>query len=133
MAYDNPIPGYHTNNTINLRLWAAKPDREFDLEAFNTGDYVQVRPQPDQLLGAEKQHIYKIGILSPMSHLLLVLVVSQPVKEHAICSSLSHSAHWFCNCKGPPKQPNAALKLGSLVINGVCHWCASHTELAEYD
>ena len=42
MAYDNPIPGYGTNNTINLRLWAAKPDREFDLEAFNTGDYIQV-------------------------------------------------------------------------------------------
>ena len=42
VAYDNPIPGFQTNNTINLRLWAAKPDREFDLEAFNTGDYVQV-------------------------------------------------------------------------------------------
>jgi glucan phosphorylase len=42
VAYDNPIPGFKTNNTINLRLWAAKPDREFDLEAFNTGDYVQV-------------------------------------------------------------------------------------------
>lgn len=41
VAYDNPIPGYGTNNTINLRLWAAKPDTEFDLEAFNTGDYVQ--------------------------------------------------------------------------------------------
>ena len=33
---------FGTNNTINLRLWAAKPDREFDLQAFNTGDYVQV-------------------------------------------------------------------------------------------
>ncbi len=42
MAYDNPIPGWDTANTINLRLWAAKPDREFDLQAFNTGDYVQV-------------------------------------------------------------------------------------------
>lgn len=42
VAYDNPIPGFNTNNTINLRLWAAKPDTEFDLEAFNTGDYVQV-------------------------------------------------------------------------------------------
>ncbi|GAB4815011.1 hypothetical protein N2152v2_002057 [Parachlorella kessleri] len=41
VAYDNPIPGFQTNNTINLRLWAAKPDREFDLQAFNTGDYVQ--------------------------------------------------------------------------------------------
>ena len=48
VAYDNPIPGFQTNNTINLRLWAAKPDREFDLQAFNTGDYVQVggRPKP---------------------------------------------------------------------------------------
>ena len=44
VAYDNPIPGYNTNNTINLRLWAAKPDTEFDLEAFNTGDYIQVMP-----------------------------------------------------------------------------------------
>lgn len=40
VAYDNPIPGYRTNNTINLRLWAAKPSGEFDLESFNTGDYV---------------------------------------------------------------------------------------------
>lgn len=42
VAYDMPIPGYKTRNTINLRLWASRPDREFDLEAFNTGDYVQV-------------------------------------------------------------------------------------------
>eukprot|EP00892_Ulva_mutabilis_P012207 jgi/Ulvmu1/9359/UM050_0111.1 len=41
VAHDNPIPGFNTRNTINLRLWAAKPDKEFDLEAFNTGDYVQ--------------------------------------------------------------------------------------------
>eukprot|EP00798_Chlamydomonas_sp_ICE-L_P020335 gene20335-27097_t len=39
-AYDNPIPGFGTNNCINLRLWAAKPSKEFDLEAFNTGDYI---------------------------------------------------------------------------------------------
>eukprot|EP00803_Ostreobium_quekettii_P001464 evm.model.scf_1283.3 EVM.evm.TU.scf_1283.3 scf_1283:33890-45391(+) len=41
VAYDNPIPGFETNNTINLRLWGAKPSKAFDLEAFNTGDYVQ--------------------------------------------------------------------------------------------
>lgn len=40
LAYDNPIPGYHTNNCLNLRLWAAKPSGEFDLQSFNTGDYV---------------------------------------------------------------------------------------------
>eukprot|EP00894_Picocystis_sp_ML_P001990 jgi/Pico_ML_1/52507/g3204.t1 len=31
---------YNTDNTINLRLWSGKPDHEFDLESFNTGDYV---------------------------------------------------------------------------------------------
>lgn len=36
VAYDNPIPGFGTENTINLRLWSAKPVRQFDLEAFNT-------------------------------------------------------------------------------------------------
>lgn len=28
LAYDNPIPGYDTYNTINLRLWKAAPARE---------------------------------------------------------------------------------------------------------
>ena len=37
MAYDNPIPGFGTRNCISLRLWSAKPSKEFDLEAFNTG------------------------------------------------------------------------------------------------
>lgn len=46
VAYDNPIPGFGTANTINLRLWASRPDKEFDLEAFNTGDYVQARATP---------------------------------------------------------------------------------------
>ncbi|WVY93404.1 hypothetical protein V8G54_032492 [Vigna mungo] len=40
VAYDNPIPGYGTRNTLNLRLWAAKPSNKFDLEAYNTGDYI---------------------------------------------------------------------------------------------
>ncbi|XP_057948578.1 uncharacterized protein LOC131144155 [Malania oleifera] len=40
VAYDNPIPGYGTRNTINLRLWAAKPSGQQDMEAYNTGDYI---------------------------------------------------------------------------------------------
>jgi starch phosphorylase len=39
MAYDTPIPGYHNNTVNNLRLWAAKASREFNLEYFNHGDY----------------------------------------------------------------------------------------------
>lgn len=42
MAYDNPIPGYATTTTSNLRLWDAVPITEFDLEAFNAGDYDKV-------------------------------------------------------------------------------------------
>ncbi|KAE8670166.1 hypothetical protein F3Y22_tig00112206pilonHSYRG00382 [Hibiscus syriacus] len=31
VAYDNPIPGYGTRNTIVLRLWAAKPSDELNM------------------------------------------------------------------------------------------------------
>lgn len=41
-AYDNPIPGYATPTTSNLRLWDAVPVHEFDLSAFNAGDYDRV-------------------------------------------------------------------------------------------
>lgn len=39
-AYDVPVPGYRTSTTSNLRLWNALPATEFDLQAFNAGDYV---------------------------------------------------------------------------------------------
>lgn len=39
VAYDVPIPGYRTYNTLNIRLWSAKPGKEFDLEHFNRGDF----------------------------------------------------------------------------------------------
>ncbi|HKK13554.1 MAG TPA: glycogen/starch/alpha-glucan phosphorylase [Gammaproteobacteria bacterium] len=41
MAYDTPIPGYHTNTVNNMRLWSAKATREFDLSYFNEGDYIK--------------------------------------------------------------------------------------------
>ncbi|KAI5657166.1 hypothetical protein M9H77_25959 [Catharanthus roseus] len=40
VAYDNPLPGYDTRNAINLRLWAAKPSGQYDMESYNTGDYI---------------------------------------------------------------------------------------------
>mmetsp|Transcript_93815 Transcript_93815/g.195696 ORF Transcript_93815/g.195696 Transcript_93815/m.195696 type:complete len:1305 (+) Transcript_93815:133-4047(+) len=39
MAYDNPIPGFDTYNTNNLRLWRALPSEEFDFQAFNEFRY----------------------------------------------------------------------------------------------
>jgi len=38
IAYDNPIPGYKTNNINNIRLWSSKPHKEFDLAMFNEGN-----------------------------------------------------------------------------------------------
>lgn len=40
MAYDVPVPGYKTDTVNTLRLWSAKSTREFNLETFNSGDYV---------------------------------------------------------------------------------------------
>ena len=39
VAYDNPIPGWKTDNTISLRLWGAEPINQFDLTAFNVAKY----------------------------------------------------------------------------------------------
>jgi starch phosphorylase len=39
--YDTPIPGYGTETVNTLRLWGARAVREFDLDEFNSGDYVR--------------------------------------------------------------------------------------------
>jgi len=39
VAFDTPIPGYETYNTLNIRLWSAQPSKEFDLDFFNKGDF----------------------------------------------------------------------------------------------
>ncbi|KAI8805271.1 glycosyl transferase [Cladochytrium replicatum] len=39
VAYDYPIPGFDTKNTINIRLWSSKPKKEFDFGLFNEGNY----------------------------------------------------------------------------------------------
>ncbi|KAH7425846.1 hypothetical protein KP509_11G073600 [Ceratopteris richardii] len=40
IAYDLPIPGYKTKNTINLRLWSTSvPAESFNLSAFNAGHH----------------------------------------------------------------------------------------------
>eukprot|EP00929_Paragymnodinium_shiwhaense_P042823 TRINITY_DN220_c0_g1_i14.p1 TRINITY_DN220_c0_g1~~TRINITY_DN220_c0_g1_i14.p1 ORF type:complete len:900 (+),score=295.85 TRINITY_DN220_c0_g1_i14:103-2802(+) len=41
MAYDNPIPGFDTYNTNNLRLWRSLPSEEFDFESFNESKYAE--------------------------------------------------------------------------------------------
>jgi glycogen phosphorylase len=45
MAYDNPIPGFDTFNTNNLRLWRSCPADEFDFDAFNESKYSEAIEQ----------------------------------------------------------------------------------------
>jgi starch phosphorylase len=40
MACDFLVPGYRNDEAINMRLWAAKSDTEFNLNYFNSGDYI---------------------------------------------------------------------------------------------
>ena len=40
VAYDTPVPGWHGRWSNTLRLWSAKPVREYELEPFNRGDYM---------------------------------------------------------------------------------------------
>ena len=45
-AYDTPVVGWQAKWANTLRLWAAKPERIFDLESFNRGDYAAAsRPE----------------------------------------------------------------------------------------
>ncbi|HEB96539.1 MAG TPA: glycogen/starch/alpha-glucan phosphorylase [Sedimenticola thiotaurini] len=41
MAFDTPIPGYHTDTVNNLRLWSARASHDFDLACFNEGNYIK--------------------------------------------------------------------------------------------
>jgi glycogen phosphorylase len=41
MACDTLIPGYGTDHVINMRLWAAKSSREFNLDLFKVGQYIK--------------------------------------------------------------------------------------------
>jgi len=40
MPYDTPVPGYRNNTCNTLRLWSAKAETSFNLNFFNTGDYI---------------------------------------------------------------------------------------------
>ncbi|GAA2013908.1 glycogen/starch/alpha-glucan phosphorylase [Nakamurella flavida] len=46
IPYNYMVPGYRTENVNALRLWSARATQAFDLQVFNSGDYLQaVRAQ----------------------------------------------------------------------------------------
>lgn len=40
MPYDTPVPGYGNNTVNTLRLWTAKAPQSFNLQFFNSGEYI---------------------------------------------------------------------------------------------
>ncbi len=45
VPYDMPIPGYGCDTVNTLRLYAARPSTEFDMQIFNEGDYFKAVEQ----------------------------------------------------------------------------------------
>ncbi|XP_055994060.1 glycogen phosphorylase, brain form [Sorex fumeus] len=41
MPYDTPVPGYKNNTVNTMRLWSAKAPKDFKLQDFNVGGYVE--------------------------------------------------------------------------------------------
>lgn len=41
MAYDFPMSGFRNGKVTNLRLWAGKASDDFDLNKFNSGNYIE--------------------------------------------------------------------------------------------
>ncbi len=48
MAYDYPVPGFQNETVNTLRLWAAKSTRDFNLDYFNSGDYIRAVENKDK-------------------------------------------------------------------------------------
>lgn len=48
MAYDIPVSGYGGETVNNLRLWAAKASRDFELKYFNEGNYIKAVEEKTQ-------------------------------------------------------------------------------------
>ena len=63
MACDTPIPGYRNDNVINMRLWAAKASRAFDLNFFNSGNYIQAVEEKEKSESISK-------VLYPADHIM---------------------------------------------------------------
>ena len=63
MACDTPIPGYRNDNVINMRLWIAKASRAFDLNFFNSGNYIQAVEEKEKTECISK-------VLYPADHIM---------------------------------------------------------------
>ena len=70
VAYDTPVPGWRGRWSNTLRLWSAKPVREYELEPFNRGDFMAAAA-PSVLAGTISRVLYPDDTTEPGRELRL--------------------------------------------------------------
>lgn len=94
VAYDMPIPGFRTNNTVNIRLWSSKPKKEFDIESFNQGNY--------QASVEEQQHAeYITSVLYPNDNTMQGKELRLKQQYFFVCATLKDIIRRFKKLKRP--------------------------------
>ena len=88
MAYDTPIPGFNCNTVNNLRLWSAKSSRDFDLQYFNEGNYIQAVANE-----SESEYISKILYPDDTTHMGRELRLKQ--QYFFVCASIQDMLYRF--------------------------------------
>ncbi|MBI3902836.1 MAG: glycogen/starch/alpha-glucan phosphorylase [Nitrosomonadales bacterium] len=89
MAYDTPIPGYGTSTTNNMRLWAAKATRDFELRYFNEGDYIKAVADKN-----ESENLSKVLYPNDTTEMGRELRLKQ--QYFFVCASLQDVLYRFC-------------------------------------
>ncbi|TPX34591.1 glycogen phosphorylase [Synchytrium microbalum] len=97
VAYDYPIPGFGTNNTINIRLWSAKPTREFDFASFNDGNY-------DKSVEEQKAAENITSVLYPNDNHMVGKILRLKQQYFFVCATLQDIIRRFKKSHRPWSQ-----------------------------
>jgi starch phosphorylase len=89
MAYDTPIPGYGTETVNNMRLWAAKATRDFELKYFNEGNYIKAVEDKN-----ESENLSKV--LYPDDTTAMGRELRLKQQYFFVCASLQDMLHRYC-------------------------------------
>jgi len=94
VAYDVPIPGYGTMNTINIRLWSAKPAREFDFAMFNDGNY-------EKAVEEQKSAENITSVLYPNDNHMVGKILRLKQQYFFVCATLQDAIRRFKKTNRP--------------------------------
>ena len=88
VPYDVPICGYESKVVNRLRLWSARATRRFDIELFNSGDYLSASREKEQtealskVLYPEDNHITGKTLRLKQQYFFVSATIQWIVKEY---------------------------------------------------